>query len=160
MKFINILLLIFLWYTTYRCKKDELPINCEDAAKNMIGTWKGNQSNNAKTFSDSFTLKVTSSDGCRFLGETSYSQSITTFNVSGVIDEYGWMEFNETNFIIDGGEYTGCTGSGWSNPCRDVRWRPGATFNEFRFDDKTLSGEWEIACWRCELDGGFTLFKE
>ena len=99
MKLLNLFLLIFLWNTTYRCKKDELTIDCEDAAKNMIGTWKGNQSNNAKTFSDSFTLKVTSSDGCRFLGETSYSQSITTFNVSGVIDEYGWMEFNETNFI-------------------------------------------------------------
>ena len=50
--------------------------------------------------------------------------------------------------------------AGWSNPCRDIRWRPGATFNEARFDEKSLSGEWEIACWRCDLDGGFSLFKE
>ena len=89
MKFINILLLIFLWNTTYRCKKDELTINCEDSAKNMIGTWKGSQYTNNGSFNDEFTLKIISSDGCSFLGETSYSQSISTFSVSGKIDEYG-----------------------------------------------------------------------
>ena len=62
MKFLHIILVVFLWNTTYRCKKDELTIDCNEAAKKMIGTWTGSQSNNAKTFSDSFTLKVTSSD--------------------------------------------------------------------------------------------------
>ena len=160
MKFINILLIIFLWNTTYRCKKDELTIDCNEAAKKMIGTWTGSQSNNAKTFSDSFTLKVTSSDGCTFFGETSYSQSITTFSVVGTIDEYGWIKFSENFYVVDGGEYSNCLGSGWSSPCRSIRWRPGAVFDEVRFYEETISGEWNISCWRCELNGGFTLFKE
>ena len=159
MKLIHLFLLIFLWNTTYRCKKKEITIDCEGAAKKMIGRWEGIQFNYPKTFSDTFILTVTSSDGCHFLGETSYTQSTTTFNVSGNIDEYGWMQFNETNFIVDGGEYTSCTGSYW-NACRNIRWQPGAKFNEFRFDEKSLAGEWEIACWRCDLDGGFTLIKE
>ena len=87
MKFLNILLIVFLWNTTYRCKKDELTIDCNEAAKNMIGTWTGFQSNNAKTFSDSFTLKVSSSDGCTFFGESSYSQSITTFSLGQIIPQ-------------------------------------------------------------------------
>ena len=160
MKFLNILLIVFLWNTTYRCKKDELTIDCNEAAKKMIGTWTGFQSNNAKTFSDSFTLKVSSSDGCTFFGETSYSQSITTFSVVGTIDEYGWIKFSENFYVVDGGEYSNCLGSGWSSPCRSIRWRPGAVFDEVRFNEETISGEWNISCWRCELNGGFTLFKE
>ena len=160
MKFLNILLIVFLWNTTYRCKKDELTIDCNETAKKMIGTWTGSQSNNAKTFSDSFTLKVTSSDGCTFFGETSYSQSITTFSVVGTIDEYGWIKFSENFYVVDGGEYSNCLGSGWSSPCRSIRWRPGAVFDEVRFNEAPISGEWNISCWRCELNGGFTLFKE
>tara|TARA_Y100000590_G_scaffold444435_1_gene575181 strand:+ start:66 stop:548 length:483 start_codon:yes stop_codon:yes gene_type:complete len=160
MKFLHIILIVFLWNTTYRCKKDELTIDCNEAAKKMIGTWTGSQSNNAKTFSDSFTLKVTSSDGCTFFGETSYTQSITTFSVVGTIDEYGWMKFSENFYIVDGGEYSNCQGSGWSSACRSVRWRPGAVFDEVRFKEETISGQWNISCWRCELNGGFTLFKE
>tara|TARA_B100001769_G_scaffold49032_1_gene35164 strand:+ start:2487 stop:2969 length:483 start_codon:yes stop_codon:yes gene_type:complete len=160
MKILHIVLIFFLWNTTYRCKKDELTIDCNETAKKMIGTWTGSQSNNAKTFSDSFTLKVTSSDGCTFFGETSYSQSITTFSVVGSIDEYGWIKFSENFYVVDGGEYSNCLGSGWSSPCRTVRWRPGAVFDEVRFNEETISGEWGISCWRCELEGGFTLFKE
>ena len=160
MKILQIILIFFLWNTTYRCKKDELTIDCNETAKKMIGTWTGSQSNNAKTFSDSFTLKVTSSDGCTFFGETSYSQSITTFSVVGTIDEYGWIKFSENFYVVDGGEYSDCIGSGWSSPCRTVRWRPGAVFDEVRFNEETISGEWGISCWRCELEGGFTLFKE
>ena len=160
MKILHIVLIFFLWNTTYRCKKDELTIDCNETAKKMIGTWTGSQSNNAKTFSDSFTLKVTSSDGCTFFGETSYSQSITTFSVVGTIDEYGWIKFSENFYVVDGGEYSDCIGSGWSSPCRTVRWRPGAVFDEVRFNEETISGEWGISCWRCELEGGFTLFKE
>ena len=160
MKLLHIILIFFLWNTTYRCKKDELTIDCNETAKKMIGTWTGSQSNNAKTFSDSFTLKVTSSDGCTFFGETSYSQSITTFSVVGTIDEYGWMKFSENFYKVDGGEYSNCLGSGWSSPCRSVRWRPGAVFDEVRFNEKTISGDWGLSCWRCELEGGFTLFKE
>tara|TARA_B100001029_G_scaffold139370_1_gene118656 strand:+ start:5653 stop:6135 length:483 start_codon:yes stop_codon:yes gene_type:complete len=160
MKILHIVLIFFLWNTTYRCKKDELTIDCNETAKKMIGTWTGSQSNNAKTFSDSFTLKVTSSDGCTFFGETSYSQSITTFSVVGSIDEYGWIKFSENFYVVDGGEYSNCIGSGWSSPCRTVRWRPGAVFDEVRFNEETISGEWGISCWRCELVGGFTLFKE
>ena len=160
MKILHIVLIFFLWNTTYRCKKDELTIDCNETAKKMIGTWTGSQSNNAKTFSDSFTLKVTSSDGCTFFGETSYSQSITTFSVVGSIDEYGWIKFSENFYVVDGGEYSNCIGSGWSSPCRTVRWRPGAVFDEVRFNEETISGEWGISCWRCELEGGFTLFKE
>tara|TARA_X000001036_G_C20676396_1_gene804346 strand:+ start:1056 stop:1538 length:483 start_codon:yes stop_codon:yes gene_type:complete len=160
MKILHIILIFFLWNTTYRCKKDELTIDCNETAKKMIGTWTGSQSNNAKTFSDSFTLKVTSSDGCTFFGETSYSQSITTFSVVGTIDEYGWIKFSENFYVVDGGEYSDCIGSGWSSPCRTVRWRPGAVFDEVRFNEETISGEWGISCWRCELEGGFTLFKE
>ena len=106
----------------------------------MIGTWTGFQSNNAKTFSDSFTLKVTSSDGCTFFGESSYSQSITTFSVVGTIDEYGWIKFSENFYVVDGGEYSNCLGSGWSSPCRSIRWRPGAVFDEVRFNEETISG--------------------
>ena len=160
MKILHIVLIFFLWNTTYRCKKDELTIDCNETAKKMIGTWTGSQSNNAKTFSDSFTLKVTSSDGCTFFGETSYSQSITTFSVVGTIDEYGWIKFSENFYVVDGGEYSNCLGSGWSSPCRTVRWRPGAVFDEVRFNEETISGEWGISCWRWELVGGFTLFKE
>ena len=160
MKILHIILIFFLWNTTYRCKKDELTIDCNETAKKMIGTWTGSQSNNAKTFSDSFTLKVTSSDGCTFFGETSYSQSITTFSVVGTIDEYGWIKFSENFYVVDGGEYSDCIGSGWSSPCRTVRWRPGAVFDEVRFNEETISGEWGISCWRCELEGGFTLFRE
>ena len=99
MKLLNFLLIILLWNTTYRCKKDELTIDCTDACSKMIGTWKGSQ-------------------------------------------------------------YSNCLGSGWSSPCRSIRWRPGAVFDEVRFNEETISGEWGISCWRCELVGGFTLFKE
>ena len=66
MKLLNFLLIILLWNTTYRCKKDELTIDCTDACNKMIGTWKGNQYTNNGRFSDLFTLKITSSDACNF----------------------------------------------------------------------------------------------
>ena len=33
-------------------------------------------------------------------------------------------------------------GSGWSSACRSVRWRPGAVFDEARFKEETISGQW------------------
>ena len=157
MKFINILLLIFLWNTTYRCKKDELTINCEDAAKNMIGRWKGSQYTNNGSFNDEFTLKIISSDGCSFLGETSYSQSISTFSVSGKIDEYGWVKFSETKFNVNGGEYDACSianTSWWA--CRSIRWRPGAEFDDARFKEDSFSGKWSLSYF----SGGYDLKKQ
>ena len=156
MKLINILLFIFLWNTTYRCKKDELIIDCEDAAKKMIGTWKGSQYTNSTyyPFNDQFTLKVISSDECSFLGETSYSQSTTTFSVSGKIDMYGWIKFSETKYITNGGEYDDCNGSYWV--CRRIRWRPGAEFEDARFKDDAFSGKWNLS----SFNGGFDLKKE
>ena len=156
MKLINILLLIFLWNTTYRCKKDDLLIDCENATIKMMGTWKGTQYNNAKTFNDQFVLKVTSYDGCHFFGETSYSQSPTTFSISGNIDMYGWIKFTETKYIVNGGEYDNCSGSYWSS-CRYIRWRPGAEFEDARFNEETFSGKWSLS-W--SNSGGFNLVKE
>ena len=102
MKLLNFLLIVLLWNTTYRCKKDELTIDCTDACNKMIGTWKGSQYSNYGGFSEQFTLKITSSDGCNFYGETSYTNSTSTFYVSGKIDEYGWIKFSETKFIENG----------------------------------------------------------
>ncbi len=76
------------------------------------------------------------------------------------MENYGWIKFSENFYVVDGGEYSNCLGSGWSSPCRSIRWRPGAVFDEVRFNEETISGEWNISCWRCELNGGFTLFKE
>ena len=130
---------------------------CNEAAQKMIGTWTGSQSNNAKTFSDSFTLKVTSSDGCTFFGESSYSQSITTFSVVGTIDEYGWIKFSETKFIENGGEYDDClaTNSSWWR-CRSVRYRTGAEFEDARFKEDSFSGKWNLS----GFSGGYDLKKE
>ena len=58
MKLLNFLLIILLWNTTYRCKKDELTIDCTDACNKMIGTWKGNQYSNNGGFSEQFILKL------------------------------------------------------------------------------------------------------
>ena len=157
MKLLNFLLIILLWNTTYRCKKDELTIDCTDACNKMIGTWKGNQYSNNGGFSEQFILKITSSDGCNFFGETSYTNSISTFYVSGKIDEYGWIKFSETKFIENGGEYDDClaTNSSWWR-CRSVRYRTGAEFEDARFKEDSFSGKWNLS----GFSGGYDLKKE
>ena len=87
-------------------------------------------------------------------GETSYSQSNTTFSVSGKIDMYGWIKFSETKYITNGGEYDNCNGSYWV--CRRIRWRPGAEFEDARFKDDSFSGKWSLS----SFSGGFDLKKE
>ena len=157
MKLFNFLLIILLWNTTYRCKKDELTIDCTDACNKMIGTWKGSQYSNSGGFSEQFTLKITSSDGCNFYGETSYTNSSSTFYVSGKIDEYGWIKFSETKFIENGGEYDDClaTNSSWWR-CRSVRYRTGAEYEDARFKEDSFSGKWNLS----GFSGGYDLKKE
>ncbi len=168
MKLITTFLFILVASSTYRCKEPEDTINCEDAAKQMLGTWKGNNE-----FSNgdiiNMTLTINSSNNCFFQGISSFDNSNTTFVVSGSIDKYGWVEFMETEYDINGGEYTDCLptgGSGWNNICNQlpiIRWRPGIKFHEARFRSNpyVLLGEFYGAGngWRSTIRGLFTLSK-
>ncbi len=167
MKLITTFLFILVASSTYRCKEPEDTINCKDAATQMIGVWKGkNDYSNGGTHN--MTLTVTSSNNCFFQGISSFEESNTTFVVSGSIDKYGWVEFMETEYDVNGGEYTDCSpnGSSWNNQCNTwptVRWRPGIKFNESRFRSNpyVLVGEFYGAGngWRSSIRGTFTLSK-
>ena len=94
----------------------------------------------------------------------------TAFVVSGTIDKYGWVEFMETSYEIDGGEYTKCAASGtssWSNPCNQwpyVRWRPGVKYHEARFRSEPfiLQGNFFSAGgWRSgAVNGNYQITKQ
>lgn len=133
---------ILLASSTYRCKEDELLIDCEAAASEMVGTWTGYHSTTNKSFNEPFTLTVTESHGCIFTGVTTYAASETSFFANGSIDEYGWLEFTELKFMVDGGEYTSCVGSWWQ--CRNIRWKIGALFDGARFRNTTMSGNFYL----------------
>ena len=55
-----------------------------------------------------------------------------------MIDEYGWIK-PENFYVVDGGEYSNCLGSGWSSPC-DLLDGIGAVFYAVRFNEETISG--------------------
>ncbi len=114
------------------------------------------------------TLSIISSNDCFFQGISAFDQSNTTFVVSGTIDKYGWVEFMETEYEINGGEYTDCVGNGstWNNPCNRwpfIRWRPGTKFHEARFrtEPYVLTGEFftQGGGWNNTVRGNFTISK-
>ena len=102
MKYIY-LTFIFLASSTYRCADDV--VDCNEASKNMIGEWSGtiNYTNpyyaNGKTHN--FSLIINSSNDCTFKGFSTFEDSNTSFNVSGVIDIYGWVSFIEDDYRFD-----------------------------------------------------------
>ena len=128
MKILISLLLIFLWNSTYRCADEEGLIKCRRVSKNILGTWKGTQNTLDNSFNDTFILEVTNASKCNFEGTTSYSSSSTSFKVKGEIDMYGWIEFKEIEYILDGGEYTNCTEN--QDICQKIRWQKGAFFEK------------------------------
>ena len=172
MKLLSSLIFIILASSTYRCSEPEDIIDCSSAAQQMIGTWKGRAdytSLSANGETQEVTLYIKSSNDCFFQGINTFKEANTTFVVSGTVDKYGWVEFMETEFEYDGGEYTGCVGNGsnWNNPCNRwpyVRWRPGTKFNEARFrsDPYILQGEFFTAGggWNSTIRGTFTLSKD
>ena len=173
MKISSFFVFIILASSTYRCAEDELTIDCAKATSDMIGTWRGNlnytnfQANGAL---HNLTLSIISSNGCKFQGISAFEESGTSFVVSGTIDKYGWVEFMETSYEIDGGEYTKCTSestSSWNNPCNQwptVRWRPGVKYHEARFrsDPFVLQGEFFSAGgWRSgSVNGNYQIAKD
>ena len=171
MKSLTTFLFIFLASSSWRCDEPEDTINCADAAKQMIGTWKGRTdytSSSASGSTHKITLSIISSNDCFFQGISAFEESNTTFVVSGTIDKYGWVEFMETEYEINGGEYTDCTGNGsnWNNPCNRwpyVRWRPGTKFHEARFRSEpyVLNGEFftQGGGWNSQIRGHFTISK-
>ena len=163
MKSLTTFLFIFLASSSWRCDEPEDTINCSDAAKQMIDT-----SSSASGISHKITLSIISSNDCFFQGISAFEESNTTFVVSGTIDKYGWVEFMETEYEINGGEYTDCTGNGsnWNNPCNRwpyVRWRPGTKFHEARFRSEpyVLNGEFftQGGGWNSQIRGNFTITK-
>jgi len=172
MKLLTTLIFIILASSTYRCREPEATIDCSSAAQQMIGTWKGRAdytSWSANGETHEVTLSIISSNDCFFQGINTFKEANTTFVVSGTVDKYGWVEFMETEYEYDGGEYTGCVGNGsnWNNPCNRwpyVRWRPGTKFNEARFrtDPYILQGEFFTAGggWNSTIRGTFTLTKD
>ena len=172
MKSLTTFLFMFLASSSWRCDEPEDTINCSDAAKQMIGTWTGRTdytSSSASGTSHKITLSIISSNDCFFQGISAFEESNTTFVVSGTIDKYGWVEFMETEFEINGGEYTDCvpnSGSSWNNQCNRwpyIRWRPGTKFHEARFRSEpfVLNGEFftQGGGWNSQIRGNFTITK-
>ena len=173
MKLLTYLAFILLASSTYRCAEDELTIDCTQATNDMVGTWKGklyytnSQANGAR---HNITLSIISTNGCQFQGISAFDEVGTAFVVSGTIDKYGWVEFMETSYEIDGGEYTKCAASGsssWSNPCNQwpyVRWRPGVKYHEARFRSEPfiLQGNFFSAGgWRSgAVNGNYQITKQ
>ncbi|MAD59231.1 MAG: hypothetical protein CMB81_02745 [Flammeovirgaceae bacterium] len=173
MKIITSLVFILLASSTYRCAEEEITIDCTQATSDMIGTWRGKLSytnSQANGASHNITLSIISSNGCLFQGISAFDASGTSFTVSGTIDKYGWVEFMETSYEIDGGEYTKCAStstSSWNNPCNqwpNVRWRTGVKYHEARFrsDPLVLQGEFFSAGgWRSsQVRGTYQIVKD
>ena len=171
MKSLVTFLFIFLASSSWRCDEPEDIINCADAANQNNGKSKG-RTHKTKTSttrsSHKITLTIISTNDCFFQGISAFEESNTTFVVSGTIDKYGWVEFMETEYEINGGEYTDCTGNGsnWNNPCNRwpyVRWRPGTKFHEARFRSEpyVLNGEFftQGGGWNSQIRGNFTITK-
>jgi len=169
-KLLSSLIFIILASSTYRCSEGEDTIDCASAANNMVGTWKGRASYtnfSAQGEAHNLTLSIISSNDCFFSGIMAFDEAETTFTVSGTIDKYGWVEFMETSYEIDGGEYTGCkwSGSGWNNPCNrwpTIRWRPGTKYHEARYRSEplVLQGEFfSSGGWNSSQRGTFLISK-
>ena len=168
MKILISLLLIFLWNSTYRCSDEEGLIKCKKVSKKILGTWKGTQNTLDNSFNDTFVLEVTNASKCNFEGITYYSSSSTSFKVKGELDMYGWIEFKEIEYVIDGGEYTNCTET--QNVCQKIRWQKGAFFEKAKYNDSEFSGSWKLEgintsgnSWNgiiLKLSGKFNLKKQ
>ena len=172
MKILNIFLFILLANTTYRCAEDENTIDCNSAVQQMLGRWEGasnyTQPSSARGVTQKFAIDITSADGCMFYGISSFEDSFTTFSITVEIDKYGWVEFRETEYAHNDGDYTDCqsNGSSWNNPCNRwpyVRWRPGTKFHEARFRSEpyVLNGEFftQGGGWNSQIRGNFTITK-
>ena len=69
MKSLTTFLFIFLASSSWRCEEPEDTIDCADAAKQMIGTWKGRTdytNSSASGTSHNMTLSIISSNDCFF----------------------------------------------------------------------------------------------
>jgi hypothetical protein len=134
-----LLFFILLASSTYRCADDV--VDCTEAARGMIGQWNGEISytspSSANRKKHAFSLIVTSSNECYFEGFTTYSDSNTSFIVSGSIDIYGWVSFIEDDYKNNDGEYAECISyeNDNDNTCKtwpDLRWKNGTKFEETR----------------------------
>jgi len=142
MKILNIFLLILLWNSTYRCADEEGLIRCRKVSKKIIGTWQGTQKTLNNSFNDYFTLEITDASKCHFEGFSTYTKSSSSFKVKGEIDMYGWIEFREIKYIVDGGEYSSCTEA--QSVCQKIRWQEGAFFEKAKYNDLEFSGSWKL----------------
>ena len=171
MKILNIFLFILLANTTYRCADEENLIDCNSAAKQMMGRWEGasqyTQPSSARGVTQKFEIDVTSVNDCMFYGISSFEDSFTTFSITGTIDKYGWVEFRETEYANNDGEYTNChsSGSSWNNPCNRwpyIRYKPGNKFENARFRSEVfiLNGSFKMqGGWSSSVGGTYNLSK-
>ena len=165
MKQLITFLFIFLASSTWRCDEPEDTINCADATKSIIGQWDGRLLYDAG-YKQNITLDITTNTSCVFTGLMSFEDSQTIFIVSGTVDKYGWVKFSETDYFYDGGEYTKCVGSGWSNPCNRYptgRYRTGTRYEDARLrnDNTLLNGDFymQSSSWYNGLRGNFLIEK-
>ena len=171
MKFLK-LLFIILASSTYRCS-DQETVDCEKVAAELVGEWRGSSvySNPRSSIGSlhEFSLVVSSSNGCNFMGVTTYENSITTFNVTGSVDIFGWVTFTEESVLDNGGEYSDCLARNNANAvCSDwpdLRWKEGNKFEDAKFkrDPYILNGKFErpnsFERWWQKLRGTFSLSK-
>ena len=171
MKFFK-LLFIILASSTYRCS-DQETVDCEKVAAELIGEWRGSSIySNPRSANGSlheFSLVVSNSDGCNFMGVATYESSITTFNVTGSVDIFGWVTFTEESKLEDGGEYNECltrtNSNAICNSWPDLRWKEGNKFEDARFkrNPYILNGKFQRPnsferTWQ-KLRGTFSLSK-
>lgn len=146
-------LFILIASSTYRCGKEEETIDCVAATSSMIGSFDGTISYSSPQIANGqkhfFTLEITDVNECVFIGTSTYGteSNNTSFKVTGSIDKYGWVTFNETEYNNDGKLFTDCektgTQSWWCSDCNTWpigRWRPGTIFNEGRYSNDPF--EW------------------
>ena len=165
MKQFTIFLFILVASSTYRCEEPENTIDCKTATASLVGNWEGTLLYDAG-YRQNIDLRITSNTGCTFLGTIGFEDSHTVFIISGTVDKYGWVKFSENDYFYDGGEYTGCNGSGWSNPCDRWpfgRYKTGTKYEEARLKNNNtlLNGSFyqQASSWNSTLRGDFTLEK-
>jgi len=137
---------IILASSTYRCSDQEV-VNCKNIDKEILGEWSGslNYSGPRSAIGDNhtFILKIDNSNNCSFSGSTSYDNFITTFNISGFVDPFGWISFTEVSIKNDGGEYSDCLLKTNStlicNEWPALRWRKGNKFQDAKLNRNPFS---------------------
>ena len=134
MKQFALFLFIFAASSTWRCEEPENTIDCKTATASLVGNWEGTLLYDAG-YRQNIDLQITSNTDCGFLGTIGFEDSYTIFVISGSVDKYGWVKFTENDYFYDAGEYTGCVGSGWYNPCDRWplgRYKTGTKYEEAR----------------------------